>query len=201
MCGRIDFHDQISFIDDMQRFYHGDIEDHISYDGALPEQTKQLYNLFPTSPIVTLITGDPKKLLKARWGLLPHWTKDINFSAPINARAETIESKPTFKHPFRKQRCVIPINGFYEWKITEDGKIPYYIKPTEDKYLAIKTLKSNPRRVSEKNLFIITFLGGTIGAFSAMFLFRHKIKKMEFLIKFFIVALIQAEVIYVLFKG
>jgi len=137
MCGRIDFHNPSGFVEDMKRFYNGEIEDHISYEGALPEQTKNLYNIFPTSPIVTLITGEPKKLLKARWGLLPHWAKDVNFNAPINARAETIESKPTFKLPFRKQRCIVPINGFYEWKITEKGKIPYYIKPKEDEYFMV----------------------------------------------------------------
>jgi len=136
MCGRIDFHNSVDFIEDMKKYYY-DIEDHISYEENLPETTKQLYNIFPTSPIVTLITGEPKKLLKARWGLLPHWAKDISFNAPINARAETIESKPSFKMPFRKQRCIIPINGFYEWKVIEKGKVPYYIKPKEDEYFML----------------------------------------------------------------
>lgn len=136
MCGRIDFHESLTFTSDIKKIY-GDIEDHITYDELLPHQTKQLYNLFPTSPIVTLITGKPKKLLKARWGLLPYWAKDINFNAPINARAETIDTKPTFKHAFRKQRCIIPINGFYEWKYTDDGKVPYYIKPKDGEYFML----------------------------------------------------------------
>jgi len=137
MCGRIDFHNPVSFIEGIKSDYN-DIEDHIFYDEKLHEKTKNLYNVFPTSSIITLITGKPKKLLKARWGLLPYWAKDINFNAPINVRAETIESKPTFKMPFRKQRCVIPVNGFYEWKIDEKGKkTPYYIKPIEDQYFML----------------------------------------------------------------
>ena len=136
MCGRIDFHETLGFTEDIKKIY-GDIEDHISYNDELPHKMKQLYNLFPTSPIVTLITGEPKKLLKARWGLLPHWAKDIDFNAPINARAESIDTKPTFKMPFRKQRCVIPINGFYEWKYTDEGKVPYYIKPKDGEYFML----------------------------------------------------------------
>lgn len=136
MCGRVNIHEPLSFSNDMKKYYAGDIEDYLDYDD-LKVKEERLFNQFPTSNIVTLITGKPKKLLKARWGLLPNWAKDINFNAPINARAETIDSKPTFNMPFKKQRCVIPINGFYEWRETEKGKVPYYIKPKNSDYFML----------------------------------------------------------------
>lgn len=136
MCGRIDFHETYSFSSDMKKYYYGNIDDYLNYD-ELKSNESRLFNQFPTSQIITLITGQKKKLLKARWGLLPNWAKDMNFNAPINARAETIDSKPTFKLPFRKQRCIIPINGFYEWKETDKGKVPYYIKPKDEEYFML----------------------------------------------------------------
>jgi len=70
-----------------------------------------------------------------------------------------------------------------------------------DKYRAIKYTRENGNRISEKTLFIWSFLGGTVGAVLAMIVFRHKIKKGEFLIKFFIVTLVQFEIIYFIVKG
>lgn len=70
-----------------------------------------------------------------------------------------------------------------------------------DKYKAIKQKGNNISRISEKTLFLFSFLGGTFGAIVAMVLFRHKIKKGEFLIKFFIVSLVQFEIIYFIIKG
>lgn len=70
-----------------------------------------------------------------------------------------------------------------------------------DKYKAIKYTKDNGNRISEKTLFLWSFLGGTIGSILGMILFRHKIKKGSFLIKFFIVTLVQVEIIYFVIKG
>lgn len=70
-----------------------------------------------------------------------------------------------------------------------------------DKYKAIKNSRDNVNRISEKTLFLWSFLGGTIGSIIGMLLFRHKINKGTFLIKFFIVSLIQFEIIYFVVKG
>jgi len=68
------------------------------------------------------------KLNIMRWGLIPFWAKDEKIGYKlINARAETVFDKPTWKKPVLKQRCLVPTNGFYEWKKEEDGKQPYYI--------------------------------------------------------------------------
>jgi putative SOS response-associated peptidase YedK len=75
----------------------------------------------PTQPI-PVIDMD-RRLVLMRWGLIPSWAKEIGTGAPlINARAEGIEQKPTFRKPLRYQRCIVPANGFYEWQATPSGK-------------------------------------------------------------------------------
>ena len=62
------------------------------------------------------------------WGLIPSWAKDPSIGARlINARAETAHEKPSFRAAFRRRRCLIPSDGFYEWQRTASGKQPYYI--------------------------------------------------------------------------
>jgi putative SOS response-associated peptidase YedK len=62
-----------------------------------------------------------------QWGLVPYWSKDGK-TGFINARAERIDVAPAFRRPFQKRRCLIPADGFYEWKKTAEGKIPYSIE-------------------------------------------------------------------------
>ena len=63
------------------------------------------------------------------WGLIPHWAKGEIKVQPINAKAETVKDKPYFRHSYQKQRCLVPANGFYEWKSMAGKKQPYYIRP------------------------------------------------------------------------
>lgn len=77
----------------------------------------------------------------AYWGLIPGWVKDPNaFSKPINARAETLEEKPTFRTAFKRKRCLVPASGFYEWKVEGKGKQPFYIHPAEGDVFAFAGL-------------------------------------------------------------
>lgn len=71
------------------------------------------------------------------WGLVPFWskTKQTKFNL-INARAEGIESKPSFRGPFKYRRCIIPARGFYEWQQIEKGKQPFFIRPADGGYFA-----------------------------------------------------------------
>ena len=78
------------------------------------------YNIAPTQPI-PVIRQHPKeprrKLSLMRWGLVPHWAKDISGSASmINARSETAATRPAFRDPMKLRRCLIPADGFYEWQ-------------------------------------------------------------------------------------
>ena len=77
----------------------------------------------------------------AFWGLIPSWVKDPNTSPkPINARAETLEEKPTFRTAFRRKRCIVPASGFYEWKADGKTKLPFYIHPTDGDLFAFAGL-------------------------------------------------------------
>ncbi len=89
------------------------------------------YNAAPSQQLPTILRNSPNHMEFMRWGLIPAWAKDPSIGYKmINARAETVATKPSFRHAFKSQRCIIPANGFYEWKQSDDGKtkIPYYIR-------------------------------------------------------------------------
>ncbi|MDU0478882.1 SOS response-associated peptidase [Staphylococcus chromogenes] len=83
------------------------------------------YNIAPTQviPIVRFNSPSEAVLEPARWGLLPHWKKDLDGPPLFNARAETVQSKPSFRDAFKRGRCLIPLDGYYEWK----DKQPYFV--------------------------------------------------------------------------
>ena len=73
--------------------------------------------------------GTNRELALLRWGLIPSWSKDPSIgNRLINARAETAHEKPSFRNAFKRHRCLIPANGFYEWQRLERGKQPFYIR-------------------------------------------------------------------------
>ena len=98
------------------------------------------YNVSPSNiiPIVRL-DKDHRALVNMHWGLIPHWAKDTKIK-PINAKAETIDKKPFFRSAFRKTRCLVPANGFYEWKRANNHKQPYYFKLKDSELLAFAGL-------------------------------------------------------------
>jgi len=87
------------------------------------------YNIAPTqlAPVTALSEG--RYVIKAvRWGLVPSWAKDVKIGAKmINARAETVETKPGFRSAFKKHRCLVPASGYFEWKGEPGSKQPYFI--------------------------------------------------------------------------
>ena len=87
------------------------------------------YNVAPTQEILVIIKHDNENTLeKFHWGLVPFWAKDISIgSRMINARAETVSQKPSFRNAFKKRRCLIPADGFYEWTGEKGKKQPYYV--------------------------------------------------------------------------
>jgi len=110
---------------------------------ATPEQLAELlglanvpdfpprFNVAPTQQVAAvrvLTQGGDRQLELLRWGLVPFWAKDIKIgSRMINARSETVASKPAFRAAFKRRRCLVLADGFYEWRRTPDGKQPYYI--------------------------------------------------------------------------
>jgi putative SOS response-associated peptidase YedK len=108
------------------------------------------YNIAPTqevpiirsSPFLEPAAGPPpRELALARWGLVPFWAKDTKIgNRMINARGETVASKPAFRAAFRKRRCLVPADGFFEWQATPSGKQPWYIHAAGGEPLAMAGL-------------------------------------------------------------
>ncbi len=94
-------------------------------------EIKLNYNIVPTSQIPIIVNFNKPTLVLAYWGLIPFWAKDKKTANKmINARAESLLQKPSFKNLFISKRCLIPSTGFFEWQknIVTNNKIPYYIK-------------------------------------------------------------------------
>ena len=110
-------------------------------DKATCEVTEN-YNVAPSQEVLAIIKYDKENWLeKLHWGLVPFWAKDISIGNKlINARAETIASKPSFRNAFKKRRCLIPADGFYEWKGPKGQKQPIFITLPEGKPFAFAGL-------------------------------------------------------------
>jgi len=88
------------------------------------------FNLAPTQEAPALIWRDGASVAAClRWGLIPSWArgKGSTFRPLINARSESVHQKPSFRDAFRRRRCLIPADGFYEWRTGPDGKEPFWI--------------------------------------------------------------------------
>jgi putative SOS response-associated peptidase YedK len=92
------------------------------------------YNIAPTQPVAAVtLDGSSnnvgRRLEALHWGLIPFWAKDLTIgNKMINARAETLAEKPAFKNALVRRRCLIPADGFYEWKKEGRGRQPFYIR-------------------------------------------------------------------------
>lgn len=94
----------------------------------VPGEMKARYNIAPSQPVAVIANDDPRSLTFFRWGLIPSWAKDPAIgNRMINARAETLAEKPSFRTAYKRRRCLIPANGFYEWAKRGKGKVPMYV--------------------------------------------------------------------------
>ncbi|MEP6900822.1 MAG: SOS response-associated peptidase [Actinomycetota bacterium] len=94
-----------------------------------PKLFEPRFNIAPTQTIAAVLETDGERIVNGlRWGLIPSWAKEISIgSKMINARAETLAEKPSFKNAFKSRRCIVPASGFYEWQKKGTGaKQPYY---------------------------------------------------------------------------
>lgn len=101
------------------------------------------YNIAPTQPVaIVRHVESERRFALVRWGLVPGWVKDPRkFSLLINARAEGIAEKPSFKSAYRYRRCLVPASGFYEWRRSPGGgKQPYLIRPRDGRPIAFAGL-------------------------------------------------------------
>lgn len=125
MCGRFAF--------------FGNNQESLEFLGVVSDPPLlESYNITPAQDIVVIRTWPETGVLEygmLRWGLLPFWSKTNKTKFPlINARAEGIEKKPSFRGPFKYRRCIIPASGFYEWQKGAGGKQPFFIRPVAEGY-------------------------------------------------------------------
>jgi putative SOS response-associated peptidase YedK len=92
-------------------------------------QRDDQFNIAPTQKALVMASGEHGYEVKAlRWGLIPSWAKDEKIGATtINARVETVVTKPAFRNAFKKRRCLVPASGYFEWKGAAGSKQPYFI--------------------------------------------------------------------------
>lgn len=124
MCGRFVLKDNIKTL---SKNFDFDQDDDVLFEPK--------YNITPGQNAPIIIKEETRKCAIMRWGLVPSWSNDplIGFQM-INARSETVAQKPSFKNSLRKRRCIVPSNGFYEWKkLDNKTKTPYYIKMKNNK--------------------------------------------------------------------
>jgi putative SOS response-associated peptidase YedK len=105
--------------------------------GVTAERTLPLqFNIAPTQTVaaVRIGAGHQRELCQFLWGLVPHWADDPSIgSRMINARGDTVATKPAFRQAFKARRCLIVADGFYEWQKTGRQKQPYYIRLKDDR--------------------------------------------------------------------
>lgn len=133
MCGRFTLRTPLTVL-----IEHFDLDVHV--DRQLP-LFEARYNIAPTQDVL-VVRNEPASGRRTadmlRWGLIPSWSKEAKGSGPpmINARSETLAEKPMFRSAVRRRRCLIPVDGFYEWQQTAGGgkgkKQPYYIHRPDD---------------------------------------------------------------------
>jgi putative SOS response-associated peptidase YedK len=118
------------------------------------------FNLAPTQTVLILQEEGERRVVTAqRWGLIPPWADGpTRASALINARAETVTEKPSFRVAFKRQRCIVPVDGFYEWQKVGAAKVPHAVVRRDGKPLALAGLWSawrDPATGDERRSFAI----------------------------------------------
>jgi putative SOS response-associated peptidase YedK len=150
------------------RSYH-ELQKAFPIDKASCEVTEK-YNVAPSQEILFIIKHDYENWLeKLHWGLVPFWAKDISIgNRMINARVETVASKPSSRNAFKKRRCLILADGFYEWKGTKGQKQPMYITLPDGDPFAFAGLwetwnpKDDPDNIYKSCAIITTAAGESI---------------------------------------
>ena len=137
MCGRFV---SITEPDGLVRFF--------TVDERKTDDLPPSYNVAPSQPVYAVAEhAEQRNLVRFQWGLVPHWAKDPKIGNKlINARAESLAEKPAFRDVFKRKRCLIPADGFYEWRKLADGrKVPYFIHREDGAPLAFAGLWSSWR--------------------------------------------------------
>ncbi|HDZ61661.1 MAG TPA: SOS response-associated peptidase [Nitrospirae bacterium] len=150
MCGRFSLTSNISSI--LKEFDLSDVPFELS-----PE-----YNIAPGRDIVIVINDGANRLIKCRWGFIPSWARDPSIGHKmINARAETVTEKPSFRTAFKKHRGLVVADGFYEWLKQDKKKIPQYVHLKSGRPFGFAGLYSSWNSPEGKKIFTCTIITTT----------------------------------------
>jgi len=119
------------------------------------------YNVAPTQMILAgrLDAGERREAVFLKWGLVPHWADDLSIAHKlINARSETVAEKPSFREAFRRRRCIIPADGFFEWEKEGKKKLPHRFRRPDGRPFAFAGLWEHRDRPGEGSLETCTIL-------------------------------------------
>jgi putative SOS response-associated peptidase YedK len=121
---------------------------------------KPRYNIAPGQDVPVVVKkNEHNELALMRWGLVPHWAQDPKIGYKmINARAESLAQKPSFRNSLKFKRCLVPTSGFYEWQKIGTEKIPYYIHLKEHPFFAFACLYDIWKDEAGKDLFTFTII-------------------------------------------
>ena len=155
MCGRYALHT------------HPDIIA-LQFGVAAAPPMKPRFNIAPTqeAPVVRVGPEQKRELALLRWGLIPSWSKDPTIGARmINARAESVAAKPSFRNAFRGRRCLVPADGYYEWRVEGGRKQPYFLRIASGEPFAMAGLweqwRSPEGKLLETYAIVTTEAAGT----------------------------------------
>ncbi|MBD2529106.1 SOS response-associated peptidase [Nostoc flagelliforme FACHB-838] len=149
MCGRFTLNQSVEAL---SQVFHVE---------SVPDLAAQ-YNIAPTQMVVTVLQNPENKkreLKQLHWGLIPSWAKDAGMGAKlINARAETVSEKPSFRSAFKHRRCLVVADGFYEWQRQQGKKQPFYFRLQDEQPFGFAGLWEKWRSPSNEEIISCTIL-------------------------------------------
>jgi putative SOS response-associated peptidase YedK len=131
------------------------LEEYFAVTDFGPDALRPRYNLTPGQAVAVVREREGRRRVDAlQWGLIPFWAKDATIGRRlINARLDSVPSKPAFREAWQRRRCLIPASGFYEWSEPQGGrKRPYFIRPSDEPLLALAGLWERWRTPSGEKL-------------------------------------------------
>jgi putative SOS response-associated peptidase YedK len=138
--------------EELEKRYGATFLDHEKYNPSY------YYHAFGLPEMPAVCSGKPKEIQILTWGLIPAWVKskesanEIRFKT-FNARSESIDTKPSFALSFSTKRCIIPVNGYFEWQHVGAKKIPWYIRRADDEIISFAGLWNEWAESSTGELF------------------------------------------------
>ena len=150
MCGRKFSHEELTW---------AEYRDILAIVQPPPDSNFQPnYNICPTQRVPVCVNRDGSRSLELmHWGLVPHWAKDTKYAAKmINARAETLTEKPSFKPLLEEKRCINMVSGFYEWQRDGKRKTPYKVERGDQQPMLLAGLWTHNARLDIDSYAVIT---------------------------------------------